>query len=259
MNLFIFYYLQLLYTIISLKMEHSDYSEWFVFGDPESTDIDVACVVPYESSYNITNKSQILSKEAKEKLKKELEEFGYDITKNIDETLVYIRDTVMNVLTVTTFEIDKIIFETYKYHKQKYVLPNIIVRPVNIKEKYDAIFVFYRVMKDLLCVKDKIPKVKKIDFYENNLHEIIDYDKCEDIEWKNAMKILIVRYCQFIATKIEDENYNKYKKRDLAYLVAKKLGLDQDDILYFLFRGTIGTLNKNLVDIFHKYVKNNNN
>jgi hypothetical protein len=217
-----------------------------VFGCNLSRDIDVACVV---------NKRKDIKKYIDiDQLKQELKLLDYDITRDIDVNLVYIENGNIQVVSKGSKETQNIIYSTYKLHKQAYAcLVNTEIE-VNLIDKINMISKYILNYMEILIGKDDyaIERKNKSDVYaggwmrvEYSMNIMKKIKLFDNIQWKDAMKSLVMKLIQLI---LLDNSQTEYRKYDMAMKYDKLYPGQGVSVLWFLTRGTQGEQDMKCLD-----------
>lgn len=128
--------------------EFADFNAWIVLGCPRSTDIDVAVFVG--ESDHLNGMTKPLSISAMNRLRQELKDCGYDLSRGLDINPIYVDPASKTIIASYKggSETQNIINATWKYHTQQYVespdLPSLalpkalVLHPMNDIEFSDA-------------------------------------------------------------------------------------------------------------------------
>jgi len=222
-----------------------DYQCFIVCGCPTSTDIDVAIVVDtrdhLHDTYLINN----------DRLHSELSELGYDLSRDVDITRVFVQnvpyfDRSVNRQIVessrgSSGEVNNIIYYTYQFHLQKYSLPIDSAIELDISEKIRGVAKY---------VLDNMKNIFTIEFYKQERHRRrkayegtwrrVDYSNelllkiSPDKISSDLLKSFTMKMIQVIILEKGEYCYNKI---DLSKKVANQR---QNGSLYFLTRGIHG-------------------
>jgi hypothetical protein len=239
------------------------YESFVVFGCKESTDIDVACVVEYNSKCK-NGRSPLLKENDITRVEKELKDLGYDTSRGIDINIISIQNERIKTLTKGSVETANMITQTYSGHSQKYSCPKLLFVETSIFDKIRGLSSFF--IQNLECLTMNYGEIRdeKKEIYSNGtyaiinfsrrIYDLIGFDRKDDIYWKCAMKSLVMKYCQLILLIAKQYEYNK---TDLALKTAKILtDVSEDNILFYLFRGNKGEYSADVMLRLHsEYIK----
>jgi hypothetical protein len=233
------------FEIIPLKIFNT-------YGCPESTDIDVICLV--ESRKHL--KWQINM----DQLKEELEKLGYDTGREIDINLAYVENGIIQELSKGGKETQNILFHTYKYHKQSH--PCFVKCEVDI-ELNDKIPVAAKFILDYLEVligdeqyglerenkkKQYSSGQARVDYAVSLMSKIQFQDT---YEWKSAMKSLVMKIIQLI---LLEGDQLEYTKRGLATKYNELYPNTFKNIIWFFTRGKEGEFSQDVMEkLFAEY------
>lgn len=212
-----------------------------VMGCPKSTDIDIAV--------EVTSRTDLRGKVDTEMLLSKLAALGYDTTKELDITTVYVeKGNIMETNKGSSDEVQNIVYYTYGYHTQMY--PCFVLAPVTLdivgKIRTAAKFVLdymkiligpieYQIEREgrrqaYQGIWNRVTYVAsifhKISLQENKLHE-----------WLSMMKSLTMKIIQ---TLLLENNIYEYTKPGLAAKLSELYPEDptlSSDALWFLMRG----------------------
>src|SRR5579872_4971946 len=101
-----------------LPNEFSDYDSWIKFGCPKSTDHDIVAFVPKQ--YQSNGQIKPLSNTALKRLESEMSMLGFDMSKEIDLSLVYVDPDTQTISASSKCgpETQNIILDTWMNHSQ---------------------------------------------------------------------------------------------------------------------------------------------
>jgi hypothetical protein len=252
-----------------VDLDRSHYVEFIIFGCATSSDIDVGCVVRKCDQSN--GKTFPLAKSEISRLKAELESIGYDISRPVDVSEIFI-DESYNVVAVSkgTKEIQNMICATYHLHKQKYPCPVHSMIDIEPFDKIRGLSKFlldnlYDLVNPLIYSKKEISSIKK-QIYLQGSDKIIQFAKgvtsfvdfttlgfnTSDYNILSILKSLVMKYIQTI---LLSEGEYSYSKPDLAIRISKYIPESTECAMYFLFRGRMGTFNENfIIQLHNKFV-----
>jgi hypothetical protein len=198
----------------------SDQIESFViFGCKESTDIDVACIIKYDDKC-CNGKSPLLKSRDIKRLENELSEMGYNISRGIDYNVISIYDGKIKSLSKGgNGDTANMILYTYANHIQKYALPKLNFVDVPLFDKIRGLSSFFiqnleSLVRDYKGIRnEKIIVCEEgtdaIVIFSRNINKLIDFDRRHELHWKDAMKSIVMKYCQLILLTRSEYEYDK--------------------------------------------------
>jgi hypothetical protein len=238
----------------------SKYDSFVVFGCPESTDIDIACFV--DEKFNVEGCPRPMFASEEERLKRELVELGYDLSRGLDVVVLIVSKGRLAAMSKGGNMIANVITATYRHHQQKYQLIPINFIPT---DRMDALSALSKLIIDKLefFAKD-YPSLRptKMEAYEKGAEDMakmaISLDpktqfhlspktldqKIKPEQWVDRTKALTVKLIQFIL--LETDQY-LYTKRELAESVERMNPGYGTFAEWFLFRGKKGTYSDDLI------------
>ena len=245
-------------------LEYTKYDSCIIFGDPTSTDIDIALIVPSTREYNNPVNIKELKKECNLSDDKEL-----DINKIVifDEKVVSVQNGGIN-------KIHDIIFYTYDLHKQKYKNP--IKYPVSIEKhleydnaRNDILAISIKILQKSYFLLPFINKYEMKDFHVSSyksdvnkiknsiiiLNKFLISEKIFTTEIYDAMKSIIMKIIQLIL--LVKFNKVSYVKSEMSLLFDTYYGFDNNQSCsnYFLTRGKLGSYsNDQLKKLIDEYI-----
>lgn len=239
----------------------SEYSSFVIIGCPESTDIDVVCIVDELNNFN--GKTNPLSVSEFTRLKSEIyDELEYDRSKQLDINLITVKNKNVTSLLKGGKETQNMILATYTLHKQKYDCPELDFVHVDILEKCRAIAKFYidhleNISLNYESIRDRKKESYSSTFemleFSKEIVKYIDFDNLGNSAlWFDDMKSLTVKLVQIILLK---NRIYEYTKSEMANKISK-FGFEKEEVLWYLFRGKKGSRSRDCFENFHKsYVK----
>jgi len=246
----------------------SKYTSFYIYGCPNSTDIDVACIIQKQYITNAIPKPLLESEYTRMCL--ELESLGYDVkTRGIDLNLLCIEDGSSIAQLKGGIDTTNILKTTYSLHKQFYEL-NFPIKFIESSEidKIKAISKFiFDYLKDVILNYDELREERK-KTYMNGSEEMIkksivyikciitDVDHClidKKKKWFDFMKSITMKIIQLII--FSESNIYLYTKDELK-TISKNYGFDVKGIEYLLYRGTRGTFDElTIIKLFDYYIQ----
>lgn len=236
------------------------YKSFFVFGCPRSTDIDIVCIVE-----NHTNgvPFPLFTKEVK-RLHSELQELGYDISRGIDLSLVVYDDFEKKFIAHSKGgpETQNILLMTYKYHMQKYSLPNLTFVTMELFDKLRGIAKYILDNLEDIVVDYQEVRYERQENYTKGIDDMIRFSVSMISNFKNASELncdvtksLTMKFIQLILLEV---NEYEYSKLELAKKIDKIILNSEQHALWFLFRGKYGEFSQSffqtLLDKYAYYV-----
>lgn len=224
-----------------------DYIAFQVFGCPYSRDIDIAVLV--QSHLELTENIN------KDRLYKELEELGYDVTRGVDINVMYCDNGVVMGSTKGSNETQNMLYLTYDLHRQKY--PLFVSGLVHVNE-VDKISATAKFILDNLRIfigdtKYATERLNKIAAYAGKWNRvtyvisILDKIKISDTNVsKECFKSLTMKIIQLI---LLERNEFEYEKYGLARRFNGIFPGHYDMIVWLLMRGTDGIYNSDTIQL----------
>ena len=223
-------------------IKYIDYIGFQVFGCEYSRDIDVAVVVK--------DHTELTENINKERLYRELEELGYDISRGVDINVIYCNDGMIMGSLKGSKETQNILYLTYHFHKQKY--PS-FVSGITTVNKEDKISNIAKYILDNLCTfigDDEYMKERpnKIAAYAGKWNRVIyslsilDKIIITPKNYNDCVKSLTMKIIQLILLEKGEFEYQKY---GLARKFDNIFPGHYDHVIYLLMRCKDGSYNPN--------------
>jgi hypothetical protein len=234
----------------TIKKDYLQYSAYYIFGCPLSTDIDIAFVV--DSFYGEIDVASIQK----------------EFTKKIDYNMIKIGvdGNIAEAYKGDKYETQNMILATYHLHPQKFPLPfskMIIVDDIESRIRTIAKFILDS-LRTIISVDDyRIERVSKVNAY-NGYWGRVEYvltiiDKINaktdlsNYEWKSAMKSIVMKIIQLVLAQYKKRCYTKI---EMAGEYDKIYPGTRENALYFLTRGSMGMYNEkflsDILDIYYQ-------
>ncbi len=237
---------KILYSIDVDKKTQARILAFYIFGCPDSSDIDVAL--------SVSSREELLLPIDEEWLQQQLQDLGYDISRGIDYNLIYIEENmIVDSTKGSPKETQTMIFETYKHHKQQYPQPFTTCQTADILDRIRGFAKFFLDhMKDLVGKEqyDKLREHKRvvyaggwsrIEFVMENLDKIKMLDKPSS---KSALKSLTMKIIQII---LQTHDEREFTKRGLAKKLDTHHPGTEQKALYHLYRRREGLFDPDFI------------
>lgn len=223
------------------------YSSFVVYGCPDSTDIDVAVLVP--GDVDLTRSIDV------EELRRELKNLGYDVNRTLDLNIIPTKGGEAALSSMEDKETQNIIYYTYSFHKQAYPCP--IKSPINvdINDKIKSIVKYIIDYLKIFLGEDQYQQVReqRIGAYSDRsqLGEFVfsiipQIGLFDTVESKNRIKSLTMKIIQLIL--LERGEY-EYTKTGLAVKFDSLYPNHSEQVLWFLYRGNKGAYNPSCLQL----------
>lgn len=201
------------------------------------------------------------------RLKSELVELGYDLSRDVDISLVVVKDNNIIALSKGGRETQNIIISTHAYHSQKYPVPALEWVTCDILDKCRAIAKFYldhleHIALDYASVRELKKNAYLVGTdamleFSKTILQYINLTNIELAQWMNTMKSIVMKYIQVILLSV---GKYEYTKEGLSLLISELYKHEFDTIgencLWFLMRGKRGIFSEKVIVFLHtKYVE----
>jgi hypothetical protein len=221
--------------------------EFWIFGCPLSTDIDIAIKAITETQ--VIRHQQNKIKINMEYLNCELKKLDYDLSKELDISLIYIEDGKLKLCSKGSKETQNIIYNTHKFHRQKFPNPftdNITIHCVDkiiaiVKKWIDSMEDIFG--KDIYFEKYRDDKIKNYHIFMKKaslcINSMKDFAFTHDTSIKtlNVIKSIVMKIIQLVLCKSE---LYVYDKKELALSFNDLYDGSYEACFYMLTRGKYG-------------------
>jgi hypothetical protein len=241
----------------------SKYNSFYVYGCPNSTDIDVACIIDKEYITNAIPKPLLKSEYMR--LCQELESIGYDVhMRGIDLNLLCIEAGSCIAQLKGGIDTTNILKYTYDLHKQYYELdfPIEFIESTDIdKIKAMAKFIFDYI-KDVVLNYHELREERQKTYMrgsEEMIKSSLIYIKYiqtnpddKKKKWFDFMKSITMKIIQLII--FTESKLYLYTKDEMTK-ISNSYGFVVEGIEYLLYRGTRGRFCENtIIKLFDYYI-----
>lgn len=254
----------------------SIWTDFVIYGDPFSTDIDVVCFVP--EKYQQEGTSFPLSTSEEQRLFNELEKIGYDTTRGVDYNILSVD---MNTGLISSnrkggAENQNIVISTYMYHKQVEhidLIPELIIFKkiglidIDIGDKLKAYAKFFMDHLEEFSINYKEQlREKKKEVYNEGIESMMKYvtkllpnviinppNYDSHKSWYNSMKSIVMKSIQLLLLEKGELKYTKQELIDASRNLVPEISNVEKYVEWFLFRGKRGSFSPELIHVLHAH------
>jgi len=228
-----------------------EFTQFWVFGCPTSTDIDV--IVLAKNRKDVYKNAEIDTVP----LKNYLAKLGYDVlTRKIDVNIVWIEDGKLILSQKGCIATQNMLMSTYHLHNQQYRCPfnSLVSLDMNEQVRSASKFILDNLQdligKELYHRQFRAEKSTAYEGQWRRVHfaiKVIEHiQKFDTVLWYDAMKSLTMKIIQLV---LLEKDIQEYTKSGLAKKFDGFFSGHQQGALWFLMRGKQGTYNADTLQL----------